>query len=57
MKAYVNVTTRLIVETENKEQIYQVLENMDYNYETDIKGTKILDTEIRDQEILHIKEN
>lgn len=51
MKIYVNVTTRLIIDTDNKVSIEDILSDMDYNFTSQTIGSKIIDTEITDWEI------
>jgi len=53
-KVYVNVTVRLIIRTDEDQNIDEVLENMDYNFtasesdDADIEGTEITDWELVD---------
>lgn len=52
MKVYVNVTARLIIETDSAVPIEDVLSDMDYNFTSQTIGSTIRDTEITDWEII-----
>lgn len=53
-KVYINVTTRLIIQADETQDIQEVLENMDYSFtaspddDADIVDTEITDWEIED---------
>lgn len=55
-KVYVNVTTRLIIEVSEGQDVDEVLQNMDYNFTaSDSDDATIVDTEIEDWEIVDSK--
>ena len=47
-KAYVTVTTRLIISTPKDQNINEVIENMDYSFASQTKGAEVIESEILD---------
>ena len=54
-KVYVTVKTRLIVEIEEGISVSEVIQEMDYNFDSQTEGADIVDTEIRGFEITDSK--
>ena len=56
-KVYVNVTTRLIINLEEGEEIDEVMSDMDYNYNycPDGAENRVTDTEITEYEVTDVK--
>lgn len=54
-KIYVEVKTRLIINANEKQNVDEVLENMDYDFISQSDGADIIDTEILDWNILDSK--
>jgi hypothetical protein len=55
-KVYVNVTTQLIIRADDDQDIYEVLQNMDYNFTaSESDNADIEDTEITDWEVVDSK--
>jgi hypothetical protein len=47
-KYYVTVTTRLVVDAPDNANIYDVLNNMDYNFSSNDEGCQVLEEEMVD---------
>jgi hypothetical protein len=54
-KVYVNVTTRLILNMDEGIAVDEVISEMDYDFTSQTKGVEVLDTEIRDHEVIDSK--
>lgn len=54
-KVYVNVTTRLILDMDEGIPVDEVISEMDYDFTSQTDGVEILDTEIRDHEVIDSK--
>ena len=54
-KVYVQVTTRLILNMEEGIDVDEVMQDMDYNFQSNTGGADIEDTEIRDWEVTDSK--
>ena len=52
-KVYIKVVTRLIVRVDDGQEIDEVMENMDYNFQSD--DADVEDTEIRNWEVIDSK--
>ena len=50
-KVYVEVKTRLIIQMDEGVEVDDVIQEMDYNFQSNTVGADIVDTEIRDYEI------
>jgi len=51
-KVYVLVTCRLIVNLDEEESFDELMENMDYNFTSHTDGADIVDTEIREWQVV-----
>lgn len=54
-KVYVNVTTRLIINMDEGADVGDVVSEMDYNFLSGTDEADIVDTEIRDYEVIDSK--
>ena len=54
-KVYAVLKIRLIINAEDEVDIYDVLDNMDYNFTADTEGSEIYDMEILDYVITDSK--
>ena len=54
-KVYVSVTTRLIIQMEEGIEVSDVIEDMAYDFNSNTEGADIVDTEIREHEVLDSK--
>jgi hypothetical protein len=54
-KVFVNVTTRLIFDMEEGIEVDDVIQEMDYDFKSNTTGATIMDTEIRDHEVVDSK--
>ena len=54
-KVYVNVTTRLIISLDEDTEVSEVIENLDYNFDSQTDTADILDTEILEHEVIDSK--
>jgi len=54
-KVYVNVTTRLIINADDGVDIDEVIQEMDYHFDSQVDGADIEDTEIVEHEITDSK--
>jgi len=54
-KVYVNVVTRLIINMDEGVDVDDVIADMDYNFSSSTDNADIIDTEIRDYNVLDSK--
>ena len=54
-KVYVEVKTRLIINMDEGTDVGDVISEMDYNFNSQICGVDIVDTEIKDYEVIDSK--
>ena len=54
-KIYVEVTTRIIMESEEPIDVDDVISNMTYAFDANTEGVSFTDTEIRDHKIKKIE--
>ena len=55
-KIYVNLTVRLIIDADDVMTVDEVIQNMDYDFVSQTKNTKIVKTEILEHEVIDVKE-
>lgn len=54
-KAYVEMTTRLIIDLDDGVEVDDVISEMDYKFTSTTNGAVIVDTEIREHEVMDCK--
>lgn len=54
-KVAVDVKTRVWVEMDEGIEVTEVMENMDYGFQSETEGADIIDTQIEDWEVLDSK--
>ena len=54
-KVYVEVTTRLILDMDDDVEVQKVISELDYSFDSGTYGCDVLDTEIRDHEVMYSK--